>query len=79
VAWPGLRIGRWEGVVFIAAYVTYVAYLVLTATDHEAAGIVAPTSLVVAPLVMVTFGVLGFQGWRQHRDRERVALDTTEP
>ena len=67
VCWNGLRIRRWEGALFLAAYAVYVLYLVLSAAEHAAADVVAPAALIAAPLVIATLAVLGFQGWRRVR------------
>ena len=74
IFWNGFQIKRWEGFVLIAFYVAYVAYLVLDASDSAAADVVGPATLIVAPLVAMTFAVTGFQGWRRHREaRAQVA------
>lgn len=67
IVWNGFQIKRWEGFVLIAFYTAYVAYLVLDASDSAAADVVGPATLIVAPLVAMTFAVTGFQGWRRHR------------
>jgi cation:H+ antiporter len=67
IVWNGFEIKRWEGFVLIAFYTAYVAYLVLDASDSAAADVVGPATLIVAPLVAMTFAVTGFQGWRRHR------------
>jgi cation:H+ antiporter len=67
IVWNGFEIKRWEGFVLIAFYVVYVVYLVLDANDSDAADVVGPAALIVAPLVMMTFAVTGLQGWRRHR------------
>ena len=67
IVWNGFQIKRWEGFVLIGFYAVYVAYLVLDASDSSAVDVVGPAALIVAPLVALTFGVTGFQGWRRHR------------
>jgi len=67
IVWNGFRITRWEGLVLMAAYVAYSAYLVLDAADHRAAPPIGIAALVVAPLAVMAFGVTGYQGWRRHR------------
>ena len=67
VFWNGFEIRRWEGVVFLAFYVLFVAYLVLDTSDHSATAVVGPAALLTTPLVLMTFGVLGYQGWRRHQ------------
>jgi cation:H+ antiporter len=67
IFWNGFRIKRWEGLLLTAFYVVYVTYLVLDATDNAARDWLGPAALVVAPLVILTFSVAGYQGWRNHR------------
>ena len=67
IFWNGFQIKRWEGFILAVFYVVYVAYLVLDEGDSDAADVVAPAALIVAPLVLMTFAVTGYQGWRQHR------------
>ncbi|WP_278236720.1 calcium/sodium antiporter [Isoptericola sp. AK164] len=38
VAFTGQAVVRWEGVLFVVLYVTYLAYVLLAATDHDAQG-----------------------------------------
>jgi hypothetical protein len=40
---------------------------VLDAGDSGAADVVRPAALIAAPLVLMTFAVTGYQGWRRHR------------
>jgi cation:H+ antiporter len=72
IVWNGFEIRRWEGLVLIAFYAVYVLYLVLDASDSSAARVIGPAALIVAPLVVMTFAVTGFQGWRRHRTRVSV-------
>ncbi len=67
IFWNGFEIKRWEGFVLVAFYVLYVVYLIVDANDSDAADVIAPAALIVAPLVLMTFAVTGFQGWRRHR------------
>lgn len=73
IVWNGFRIERWEGVVFVAAYLLYVAFLVLDASDHSAAGTLGTAAVVVAPLVVLGFTVTGAQAWRRHQAVDRTA------
>lgn len=75
IFWNGFEIKRWEGFVLTAFYIAYVAYLVLDANDSDAADVVAPAALIAAPLVLMTFAVTGYQGWRRHRSSV-LAADT---
>jgi cation:H+ antiporter len=49
VAFTGFTVARWEGALFVAFYVAYVAYLLLDATGHEA---VEPFSGVMMSFVL---------------------------
>lgn len=73
IIWKGFRIDRWEGGVFLAAYVIYVTFLVLDATGHGAASTIGTAGLVVAPLVILGFWVTGLQALRQRRARAAAA------
>jgi len=65
VFFTGNLIARWEGLLFLAYYVAYTAYLILLATRHDALG---PFSAVmggfVLPLTAVTLLVLAHRHWR---------------
>lgn len=67
VLWNGFVITRTEGAVLLAAYGTYLTYVVLDAGDHRAATTVELAAFVLVPLAFAGFGVAGFRGWRQHR------------
>ena len=74
IFWNRFEIRRWEGIVLVAFYALFVAYLILETSDHDAAAVVGPAALLVTPLVLLTFVVLGIQGWRRHRlDAEAAA------
>jgi cation:H+ antiporter len=68
VFFTGREIARWEGVLFLAYYAAYTAYLVLYAQRHDALG---PFSAVMAgyvlPLTAVTLLVLVVRHWRAAR------------
>jgi len=65
VFFTGNTIARWEGAVFLAYYVAYTVYLVLTATAHAA---VDEFTMVlvgfVIPLTLLTIGVSTWREWR---------------
>ncbi len=67
IVWNGFEIRRWEGFVLIGFYAVYVVYLALDANGSDATGVIGDTALIVTPLVVMTFAVTGFQGWRRHR------------
>ncbi len=55
IAFTGFAIARWEGGVFLALYVAYVAYLVLDAVGHDAlTGFTAVMVYFVLPLLATT-------------------------
>jgi membrane protein DedA with SNARE-associated domain len=57
-------IERWEGFVLLAAYATYLAYLVADATDHGSKDLIGPAAVISVPLVLVTLVVLALRGRR---------------
>ena len=67
IFWNRFEIRRWEGMVLVSFYAVFVTYLVLDTSDHDAASVVGPAALIVTPLVLLTFIVLGVNGWRRHR------------
>jgi len=61
----GREIARWEGALFFAYYLAYVAYLILRSQDHEVLPVFSTAVLsFVIPLTVVTFIVLT---WRQRK------------
>jgi cation:H+ antiporter len=65
VFFSNCRIGRWEGMMFLAYYAAYVAWLVLDASGHDALGDYRTVMLyVVLPLTAVTVAVLTLRGGR---------------
>jgi cation:H+ antiporter len=59
----GREIARWEGGLFFAYYIAYVAYLILRSQDHEVLPVFSTAMLsFVIPLSVVTFIVIT---WRQ--------------
>jgi cation:H+ antiporter len=59
------RIGRWEGLMFLAYYVAYVAWLILDARGHDAVDDYRLVMLyVVIPLTAVTIAVVTWRGAR---------------
>ena len=57
-------IERWEGFVLLAAYATYLAYLVADATDHGSKDLIGPAAVISVPLVLVTLVVLALRSRR---------------
>lgn len=65
IFFTGHRIERWEGVLFFAYYLVYLAYLILTQTDQDAARkLGAVVVLFVIPLTAITLFVLAFRAWK---------------
>ena len=59
----GREIARWEGGVFVAYYVAYVAYLILAAQQHDALPAYSAAMLsFVIPLTVVTLVVVLLRG-----------------
>jgi cation:H+ antiporter len=69
IFFTGFRVGRWEGVLFVAYYAAYLADVILTATGHPGLGAfrVAMTVFVV-PLTVLG---LGLSAWMSLRGRAR--------
>jgi cation:H+ antiporter len=58
----GREIARWEGTMFLAYYLAYVAYLVLAAQQHDALSALSAAMLsFVLPLTVITLVVLGLR------------------
>ena len=66
VFFSGRRIGRWEGVMFLAYYAAYVTWLILDARAHDALGDYRAVMIyVVIPLTVVTIAVVTWRGERR--------------
>lgn len=64
----GWRIARWEGLLFLAYYAAYTAYLVLSATNHAALPVFSSVMLLyVLPLTVVTILVVTVRFFRAER------------
>jgi cation:H+ antiporter len=64
----GAQIARWEGVVFLAYYVAYTAYVVLAAQQHDALpAFSAVMEAFVLPLTAITLVVVSWRAWRPGR------------
>ncbi len=64
----GFNLKRWEGIVFLGFYVSYLAWLVLDASNHDARDSYAVAMLgFVVPLVVLTMAVLAV--WERRRPR----------
>ena len=64
----GREIARWEGGMFLAYYLAYVAYLVMAAQQHAALGAFSGAMLsFVLPLTVVTLVVVGLRKPIGHR------------
>lgn len=73
ICWNGFMIKRWEGVILVASYVAYVAYLVMEVGDGSAPDLYRTALVICVPLVFVIYAVAGFQGWRAHRSGQATA------
>jgi cation:H+ antiporter len=71
VFYTGYLIRRWEGAVFLAAYVGYTTWLVFDATGRPASAALGQALVwVFAPVVLATFAVTGVRALTtRHRDR----------
>lgn len=70
IAFTGFAVKRWEGALFLALYVSYLAYLVLWATDHDALdGFTLVVGAFVLPIVALTLVLLAVHEWGLIRGR----------
>ena len=68
VFFTGSRISRWNGLLFLAYYLAYTGYVVLSATKQDALGpFSAVMGVFVMPLTAVTLVVLAYRHWRAAR------------
>ena len=68
IFFTGHLIARWEGIVFLAYYVAYTAYLVLASQQHDALPAFSAAMLeFVLPLTALTLAVLAVRAWRSAR------------
>ncbi|RIL05890.1 MAG: sodium:calcium antiporter [Proteobacteria bacterium] len=64
----GRRVARWEGLLFLAYYFAYAAYLVLDAVGHDALPAYSAVMLeFTMPLTAITIAVVTFRELRAHR------------
>jgi cation:H+ antiporter len=62
---PGQQIDRWEGALLFGYYIAYALYLILNATEHEAAPAFSTVMVeFVLPLIVITPVVLIAQASR---------------
>jgi cation:H+ antiporter len=65
IFFTGFVINRWEGAVFLAYYLAYVAYLILAATAHHARDeFAAAMGYFVLPLTALTLAVVSYRALR---------------
>jgi cation:H+ antiporter len=70
VFFNGMQISRWEGLIFLAYYAAYTAYLILAATSHAALSVFSAVMLAfVLPLTLLTLVVVTAQNVRLARRR----------
>ena len=77
IAFTGFVVQRWEGALFLTLYVSYVVYLVLWATDHDALeGFTFVMSIFVLPIVALTLVLVVVYefGLRRGRAQMRAAI-----
>lgn len=72
IAFTGFVVARWEGSLFIALYVTYLLFVVLAATEHDAAaGFTSVMLWFVLPLLAITLIAVTLFEIRIHRKGAR--------
>ncbi|MDH1442282.1 calcium/sodium antiporter [Pseudomonas sp. GD03721] len=68
IFFAGYRINRWEGLLFLAYYVAYTLYLILSSTGRPFADVMGEAMLgYVLPLTAVTLVVIAARAWRKQR------------
>jgi cation:H+ antiporter len=68
IFFTGNLIARWEGAVFLAYYVAYTIYLVLSSQQHELLDSFALVMLgFVLPLTVLTLVVVSVRAWRARK------------
>jgi cation:H+ antiporter len=79
IAFTGFVIKRWEGGLFIALYLSYVTYLVLWATEHDALdGFTAVMGFFVLPIVALTLLLFAVYEVGLRRGRTQVQAGRNE-
>lgn len=80
IAFTGFVVKRWEGGLFLALYASYLAYLVLWATEHDALdGFTLVVGAFVLPLVALTLLLLAVHEWGLLRGRAQARRDADRP
>lgn len=70
IFFTGNRIDRWEGVLFLGYYIAYNAYLVLSATDHQALPVYSGImKAFVLPITVATLLAVAWNAWRNGNGR----------
>lgn len=76
VFFNGYSLKRWEGGLFLAYYIAYITFLVLTETGS---GLREPFAVVmgvfVIPLTVITLAVVAWQAWKRPANRAPGVLD----
>lgn len=68
IFFAGYRINRWEGLLFLAYYVAYTLYLILSSTGRPFADVMGEAILgYVLPLTAVTLVVIAARAWCKQR------------
>ena len=71
IFFAGYRINRWEGLLFLAYYLAYTVYLVLSSTGRPFAEVFGDAMLGYAlPLTAVTLVIIAGRAWHKQRDQE---------
>jgi cation:H+ antiporter len=71
IFFAGYRINRWEGLLFLAYYVAYTVYLVLSSTGRPFAEVMGDAMLGYAlPLTAITLVIIAGRAWQKQRNAE---------
>ncbi|MBQ1556672.1 MAG: calcium/sodium antiporter [Pseudomonas sp.] len=68
IFFAGYRINRWEGLLFLAYYVAYTLYLILSSTGRPFADVMGEAMLgYVLPLTAITLVIIAGRAWHKQR------------
>ncbi|TRO24023.1 calcium/sodium antiporter [Ectopseudomonas mendocina] len=71
IFFAGYRINRWEGLLFLAYYVAYTLYLILSSTGRPFADVMGEAMLgYVLPLTAITLVIIAGRAWHKQRGEQ---------
>lgn len=80
IFFTGRIIARWEGVLFLAYYIAYTAYLIMDSTGHASLPIFSTMMIAfVIPITVVTLVILTLQAIREKRQAAKARRGDNSP